>query len=239
MPGFATAGWRAVNCSCRWFPIDAAALALALLLLSPLLGHAVESEARWKLVKDKEGIKTYTLAQPESGMVAAKVVADVETDVDTIMDIIGDNAHHTDWVPYLLESRRLKELSPLERLEYNKMYAPWPASNRDFVYRVKIEPKDSDGAIRVTMRSEQSAMMPESEGEGIVRGRLIHSDYRLTPIAEGKAKIEFMFQVDPGGLIPSWVTHLAQRVWPRLLLESLRKRLSGEPDAELYDNEDY
>jgi len=188
---------------------------LLLLILLPAY-----CSADWVQIKDKEGIQIYTRDVVGSPIVMAKGIITIDAQPETILKILDNNANHPNWIPYLQTSRRLQVISDTERLEYNLFDAPWPASNRDFVFRVKAIPGRHKNSLLFSMKSEPSPLMPEQQG--IVRGMLYESTFRLTPLKSGKTEVELLFQADPRGWIPNWITNIAQRAWPYKVLKELR-----------------
>ncbi len=190
-----------------------------LILLAILPGYAV---ADWVQVKESEGIKIYTQEHPGSPIIMAKGVIIIDAKPEVILKILDDNSNHPKWIPYLRESRQLQVISDTERLEYNLFDAPWPASNRDFVFRVKAIPSNQKNVLLYRMKAESSPLMPEQKN--IVRGILHESTFKLTQLTAEKTKVELLFQVDPKGWAPIWVINIVQRVWPYKVLKGLRRQ---------------
>ncbi len=190
---------------------------ILLLLLTLLPGYCT---ADWVQASDKEGIQIYTRKIAGSPIVMAKGIITIDAKPATILKILDNNANHPKWIPFLQESRQLQLISNTERLEYNLFDAPWPASNRDFVFRVKAIPSRHNKSLIFSIKSEPSPLMPKQQG--IVRGILHESTFRLTPLKSGKTEVELLFQADPRGWIPNWITNIVQRAWPYKVLKGLR-----------------
>jgi len=201
---------------------------LALLPLLILLSDYCAAD--WIQVKDKEGIQIYTQETAESPFVMAKGIITIEAKPEAILKVLDNNSNHPKWVPYLQESRKLQTISNTERLEYNLFNAPWPASNRDFIFRAKAIPSGHNNILTYSMKSEPSPLMPEQKD--IVRGILHESTFKLTQLESGKTKVELLFQADPQGWIPNWIINIVQRAWPYKVLKGLRtETLSNTPNT--------
>jgi len=201
---------------------------LALLPLLILLSDYCSAD--WILVKDKEGIQIYTQKTAEPPFAMAKGVITIEAEPKAILKILDNNSNHPKWVPYLQESRKLQTTSNTERLEYNLFNAPWPASNRDFVFRAKAIPSNRKNTLTYSMKSEPSPLMPEQKD--IVRGILHESTFKLTQLESDKTRVELLFQADPQGWIPNWIINIVQRAWPYKVLKHLRtETLSNSKNA--------
>ena len=196
--------------------------ALLLILLPDYCG------ADWTSVKSKEGIQIYTREVTGTPIVMAKGFVIIDAKPEVILAILDDNNNHPKWVPYLQISRRLQTVSDTERLEYSLFDAPWPASNRDFVFRVKALPSSRKNTLIYSMKSEASPLAPEQKG--VVRATLHESTFKLTRLGSGRTEVEFLFQADPQGWIPNWIVNILQRAWPYKVLKNLRlQALSDNP----------
>lgn len=187
-----------------------------LLLLTPLFSVADS----WELVKNQDGIRIYTKQVADSPIIMAKGIVIIDAAPEAIAQVLDDNTNHPKWIPYLKTSRQLQFISDKERLEYNLFDAPWPASNRDFVFRVTSVPGKQKHSTIFSMKSESAPLMPEQEG--IVRGLLLESRFELTAMAPGKSQVTLLFQTDPRGWIPAWIVNIMQQAWPYKVLKGLR-----------------
>jgi len=195
-------------------------LAVMVLLLACLPTLATTD---WEEVKNKEGIRVFTKETADSPILIAKGICIIEAGTEAVLTVLDDNSSHPRWVPFLLESKRLQALSRTERLEYNLFRAPWPASNRDFVYRAKATPDQDNKVIIFSMRSESTPLMPEQEGA--VRGLLLESTFTLTALSPTQTQVELRFHADPNGWIPNWITNIIQRTWPYFVLQGLQSEV--------------
>jgi len=190
-----------------------------LLLLILLPGYCA---ADWTQVKDKEGIQIYTQEITGSPIIMAKGVIIIDAKPEVILKVLDNNTNHPQWIPYLQESRQLQAISDTERLEYHLFKAPWPASNRDFVFRVKAIPSSHKETLLYSMKTEVNPLMPEQQG--IVRGILHESTFILTQLKPGKTEVKLLFQADPQGWIPNWIINIVQKAWPYKVLKGLRRQ---------------
>jgi len=194
-----------------------------IVLLPLLILLSNNCSADWIQVTDKEGIQIYTQGVTGSPLVIAKGIITIEAKPEAILRVLDNNSNHPKWVPYLQESRQLQTISDTERLEYNLFNAPWPASNRDFVFRVKAISSSHKNSLLYSMKSEVNPLMPVQENR--VRGILHESTFKLTLLSSGNTKIELLFQADPQGWIPNWIVNIVQKAWPYKVLKGLRKQV--------------
>lgn len=184
-----------------------------------------ESETPWQETKNADGIQVYSRHLPGDPVIQVKAVTVIDAAIMRIVDVLDNHAEHPQWVPYLKESRVLQSVSATEKLIYNHFDAPWPATDRDYVYRVYLS-RSGEGVITYTMKSEKTELMPEQPG--IVRAQLLEGIYTLTPLSETQTKVEFSFYADPKGHLPGWLEHIVQRNFPYNSLRRLRQLTTAE-----------
>ena len=181
--------------------------------------NSLLTEKEWKKVDEKNGVTVYVNETGHSQIIKVKTEVVVNTSINLVQTILNDVEHRSNWIPFLTESRVLQTLSPTEQLEHSIFYGPWPASNRDFVYRISLHKNDGNKVI-YSMISEASALMPEQNG--MVRAQLIESYYTLTSVGKKKTKVELSFHADPKGWIPTWIVNIIQRALPYMILRNLK-----------------
>ena len=198
-------------------------LATGLILLTTTATAQTNSlltEKEWKKVDERNGVTVYVNETGHSQIIKVKTEVVVNTSINHIQAILNDVEHRSNWIPFLIESKVLQTLSPTEQLEYSIFYGPWPASNRDFVYRISLH-KNDDNKVIYRMISEASTLMPEQNG--MVRAQLIESYYTLTSLGKKKTKVELSFHADPKGWIPTWIVNIIQRALPYMILRNLKE----------------
>ncbi|OGT19424.1 MAG: hypothetical protein A2V90_01215, partial [Gammaproteobacteria bacterium RBG_16_57_12] len=169
---------------------------------------ALADEQQWEQTRDADGIQVFINKTLDERIIMVKAQTVIDAGLEHIMEIMEDEARRKDWVPYLKSSKRLETYSPTEILQYNHYAAPWPAKDRDFVYRVS-RVRNSDGSVTYVMQSVDSPLMPEQPDK--VRAILLDSRYLLTPVTERQTRVELLFHADPRGWIPLWIVNLIHR----------------------------
>ena len=183
---------------------------------------------QWQLVKDENNIQVYTIDQPGTDIVKAKAVALIHAPVNSIQQTLDDLNARPEWVPFLVQSKIVEEKSANEKVEYSLFSAPWPASDRDFVYTLKRdEMNTSEGDSldkRVyNMHSIEYAQIPQ--GDGIIRGEIFESIYSLLAIDKKLTRVELVYHADPKGWLPTWIINIIQRVFPYRMMENLKNKM--------------
>ena len=177
---------------------------------------------QWQQVSDDNGIQVYTIDLPNTNIVKAKAIVQIKSSLIRIRQELDDIDSRHEWVPFLKHSKLIIVKSSTQRLEYSLFSAPWPASNRDFVYSLELVNESADQLI-YEMRSVKTEAMPENEN--YIRGEIFESVYTLTKINENLTQVELSYHADPKGWLPSWLVNIIQRVLPYKILKNLRWRL--------------
>ncbi|MDT8453216.1 MAG: START domain-containing protein [Gammaproteobacteria bacterium] len=184
---------------------------------SNLLAETTSSS--WEKIREEQGIVVYAQEIEGSDVVRVKTQMVIEASLEEVQAFIEDISKRKKWVPFLAEARILKDYSPTERLEYTLFEAPWPASDRDFVYRRKLIYKD-DEKIVMEVTSEESELMPEQDET--VRAEILESRYTLLAVNDNKTKAELIFHADLKGWLPNWIINRIQQALPFRMLQNLR-----------------
>jgi hypothetical protein len=201
-------------------------IALSCFLMLSSLAAGQVTEVPWGQVRDSEGIQVFTGKVAGDPIVIVKTQVVIDAGLERVKAVMDDEARYIKWVPYLVDTRILHRYSAVEWLQYNQFNAPWPATDRDLVYRVSVR-EDTSGVVIYTMQSEGSPLMPEHQG--IVRALLKASTYTLTPINDHQTRVELIFHADPRGWVPMWIVNILHRSFPFLTLKRLREQIEHPP----------
>lgn len=125
---------------------------------------------------------------------------------------LRDHAQFRRWMPYVTESRILKEEGPNRRWTYTQLDFPI-ISNRDYILRVDEEEGHAeDGTMTFTQRwspPEREGLPPERHG--VVRLYHNSGSWVFTPEGEDRVRYVYRFTVEPGGSIPGFLAGVGQK----------------------------
>ena len=204
--------------------ISVSIIAMVLILSICLASSKVFSENSsgvWEKIREENNVVVFSQEINGSDIIKVKAEVVIDANMQLIQSTIDDVSYRQRWVPYLAESRILKEYSVTEKLEYSHFSAPWPASDRDFIYRQRLLHKDNKKIIFV-LSVVESELMPERNG--IVRADMMESKYTLTALTDKRTKVELIFYADPKGWLPDWLINKIQQVLPYAMLRNLKIR---------------
>jgi len=183
---------------------------------------ASSNEIKWQLVTDDNGIQVYTLETPGTNIVKAKATTVLRFPIIKLKETLDDIEHRHEWIPFLMVSKPLTDYVNNQRIEYSHFYGPWPASDRDFVYEIKLLTQTKDRLV-YKMQSVTTQLMPVTNDK--VRANLIESIYTLTALDATSTQVELIFHADPRGWVPNWIINIIQRALPYKIMKNLTTRL--------------
>lgn len=182
-------------------------------------------DAKWIKIKDENGIQVYSIAMQNTAIVKARAVAIINAPLAKIQRLVDNLPQRPQWVPYLKHSKIIEKISPAEYIEYSLFSAPWPASDRDFVYRVKRWQQQIDNQLQLSYRMQSVNHQAVPLQSGLIRGEIFSSVYRLTQISAGQTRVELIYHADPQGWLPNWIVNIIQRAFPYKMMRNLKQQL--------------
>ena len=183
----------------------------------------------WELRSDDDDLLVHSKEVPGSDVIAFRGEGIIEAPLAKVAQIMMDTPRKLEWVAKIEESKNVREIGPLERIEYNATYSGFfLVRNRDFVFHAKGEVDCKNQKLTFRLKSVEDPAMPESDH---VRGTLNNSEYRFKAIDGGK-KTHMIVEIhaDPKGSVPKWLVNLFQKGWPRTTIENIRKQ-AAKPDV--------
>jgi hypothetical protein len=207
------------------------ALLAAVLLVLPLPAGAEET---WTHDTTDQGVEVSTRTDAGRNLPIFRGVGTVDAGVFEILAVMDDIAHYTEWMSSCAGARVVKQINEFERIEYNRIAAPWPVSDRDVTLRSWVEA--SARKRDVWARFESITVSEVGPVAGVVRMPRLAGFYHLEPIDAGHTKVTYQVDADPGGLLPDWLVKLTSRKLPIQTLVGLRAQVTktrGQHEAFL------
>ncbi|MDO3644641.1 START domain-containing protein [Mucilaginibacter sp. L3T2-6] len=180
------------------------------------------AQTGWKLKNEKDGIKVYVGAVPDSKFKAIRVDCELNTTLSQLVKVLLDIKTCPEWVDHTKSCTLLKQVSPSELYYYSEINIPWPAQNRDFVAHLTV--RQNPNTKVVTMDGPAvDGFVPEKEG--IVRVHSSKGLWILTPVRKDVVRVVYTLQTDPGGDIPAWLVNLLAASGPMKSFQALKLQL--------------
>ena len=165
---------------------------------------AATAQQDWKLAKDKDGIKVFLASREDSKFKSIRVECVLDGTISKLISILENVSGHPGWVYKTKKANLLKQVNFLDFIYYSESNMPWPVSNRDGVYHLKINYDTAHNILHVNASAEP-AFVPKNEG--IVRVPYSKASWYVTE-AKNKLTIDYTFEVDPGGSLPAWMVNM-------------------------------
>lgn len=168
---------------------------------SELLSYC-ENLLGWENMSKSCGVHTYRKTTTY-GIHMLRVDCIVNTNADNVIQLLVDNDRKKEWDENYLEGHVVADLGPGIRILYNKFAAPWPVSDRDFVFAVKHF--EIDGKTVFAGKSIEIAELPPNGNA--VRGLIHASGFIVEPLSMNTTRVSYFVNVDPKGCIPHFIVN--------------------------------
>ena len=155
-------------------------------------------------IKEIEGTRLMT----ESGLYVVRAKGIIPASPEAIFALVSDLDRKKQWDPMFVEGRVVKEFSPEVKVNYQRFYAPWPVSHRDFVF-MSVLRREPDGTIVFAGSSIDIPSLPDVSG--LVRGEMVRGGFILRPHGEGETRVTYIVHVDPRGMLPTMIVNKFQK----------------------------
>jgi hypothetical protein len=199
-------------------------LTFAFLLGFLSMSRSAQAQAsEWNFVKEEQAVKVYKRDVEDSALKAMRGETVINAPIDKLLWVLFDNEHRTEWVDRLVESKILTRKNSHEYIVYQRFHLSSLMSDRDYVYHGRAHQLSTDGAVRLSIQSVTHPQAPETVG---IRAELIHTHYTLTPLGDGRTRVEVEVLTDPKGWLPAWLVNLIQQNWPVKTLDGLRVQVA-------------
>jgi hypothetical protein len=198
-------------------------LAATLFSLSAVPAGAASPNDGWVQDANEKGVVVTTRTEAGRSLPVFRGVSTLDARLFEILAVLDDVAHHTEWMADCKTARIVKQINELERIEYNRISAPWPILDRDTTIRTWVEATPANGEVWARF---SSISVPEAPPvSGIVRMPRLAGFYHLEWIDDTHTKVTYQVDADPGGLLPDWLVKLTSRKLPIETLVGLREQV--------------
>lgn len=196
-----------------------------LLLLTGFTNAQPPEDMGWELKRDKGGIQVFMREVQDSKIKELKFTTEIEASLNAIGAILTDVEGFDNWVYASVTSETIKKISDTEVYYYTEIDFPWPLSNRDLVLHSVFWQDEKTHAIH---SNTTSVHWMEPEKEDIVRITKAELRWSFTPIGNGKIRIDYYLNSDPGGNIPAWMVNFAADQGPLQTMIKFKEEIGKE-----------
>jgi START domain len=204
-----------------------AAKARLVFLITGLIGLATLpgiAQKDWELKKDKEGIRVYSRASEHSRFNTLKVETTLPGKVSSLAALILDIDNYPQWSFNTQQAYVLKKGSPSELYFYSLIHSPWPATNRDLVVHLRITQDANSKVMNISAESVPDFIPPKKD---LVRVPLSTERWVVTPLPDGRIRIDYQLEIDPGASVPAWLINSFSTKGPFETFLHLREQIKA------------
>ncbi len=197
-------------------------------------GVATADDGGWVQDANEKGVVVTTKTDPGRSLPVFRGVGTVDANLFEILAVLDDIGHYTEWMADCKEAHIVKQINEFERIEYNRIAAPWPVSDRDTTIHSWVKASYAKHEVWARFESVDTAEAPPVSG--VVRMPRLAGYYHLEAIDIDHTKVTYQVDADPGGLLPDWLVKLTSRKLPIETIVGLRRevtKMRGQHDAFL------
>lgn len=189
-------------------------------LLAILASSTAPAADRWRLEKDEDGIQIYTRAVEGKTIREIRGTVEVEARLSSVAAVLSDVGAIPQLSDVVSEAKIQQRDSETRFQVYSVLKMPWPVSDRDMVNQIEI--RQDPQTLAVTFKN---TALPEGvpAKSGLVRIVESRSQWRITPLSDGKIGVEMLAFTDPAGSIPASVINSLSVVAPFKSMRALRE----------------
>lgn len=198
---------------------------MALVLCANLALTAPAHAEEWQLTKDKDEVKVYTRAVPNSPLKEFRGVTHINTSITSLVALLDDPAACVDWMHNCKDQKILDRPNLKEKYTYNHIGAPWPVKDRDMVVHSFAEQDPNTHRVHIKLTATKGYQAEES---GIVRVTDMHGYWDFNPQPNGTVKVTYQMFIDPAGSIPTAIINSTAVDTPFNTLKNMRKKVQEE-----------
>ncbi len=199
-------------------------LKFLLTLLLAIAPGILTAQEEWKQIRDKEGITVFTRSNPNMAFKEFKSSMVIEAKLEQFLAVLYDIEGLESWGYNLKSADLVRREADSIQIYYAVAKAPFPYKNRDGVYlnRFKWNPAEKQLKVEIDLLED---VIPEKDNLVRMEG---YGTWLVSVLNDGRLKIDFQMQMDPGGSIPAWMANMFAGDSPYYTLTGLREAMSEE-----------
>lgn len=193
------------------------------------------SAYEWKLVKDKKEIQVFTRKIKDSKYREIKAVTIIKSSYTSVMGLLNDIDACEHWIHLCDKGITLAEINDAEhygRYVYQITDLPFPASNRDAVFKTSVVWSKDNQSVIITLENEPDYIAETKN----IRIRHSYGRYVVESLGDGTARLTWIQFVDPAGSLPAFLVNAIAVNFPYKSLLNFKKWVT-RPEYQLLEFE--
>lgn len=171
------------------------------LLFSLVLSLSGFAQDEWEKETKKDGIQAYSRIKKGKDYYEFRTVFTTKSTIYKAKKLITNIDNMKNWLPSTLDSKLLEKVSDTEFYGYTVSDAPWPASNRDLVFKMTVN-RHSSKSYTITLKGEPDYYPIQS---GKVRVYEYIAVWKIDLKEESLIEIDYTASFNPGSSYPNWL----------------------------------
>lgn len=193
------------------------------ILALTFFSFSAHCQSHWILKRDDDGIFIYESKADTAKINAIKVETELVGRAEDLVSILMDVGNHSKWAYGTKSASVLKRISDKEIIFYKEIKSPaLMVSERDLIIQMKVIGNASSKSTVV-----ESFAIPDfiPLKKNLVRVPTSNEKWIITPLANGRIKIDYFLQFDPGGALPPMLVNLFVTKGPHDTFMNLKELL--------------
>ncbi len=181
--------------------------------------------AAWELSEQSALADIYQPVNQSESPPAALVKIQWDADPDLLYGIIWDYEHFAEYIPNVKSSRILAKQADRVWV-YQRLHLPGPARDRHYVI-VSSNSGSRPEQHRYRVNWNLSAQYPLPEAKHQVKPEHFRGCWEITAGKQQGLVASYWIELDPGGLLPRWITQAALPQYITDLMNALHQHLQS------------
>lgn len=201
-------------------------LRLTVFWLSVLLAGTVLAQEQWQAVSvgnDVGEVSTWVRSVEGAQVKAFRGEVELAHSALVVLAVLDDIDQCHRWVFQCQGAQPLAQGGA--HLRFNGI---WPVDDRDATIISQASVKSDSVLVRTVVQDGVLA-----EQKGYVRIPELNNFFEIFPLPNGHTKVVFQTFVDPGGMLPAWVSNLVAKYGPLVTLVGLGKMAQEKSATKL------
>ncbi len=209
-----------------------AAMGLVFILVACIFitENSMAGKLDWKYVGSREGIDTYSRKVDGSRLLEIRAVTVANARMEVISEVLRDIPAATIWRPFCTQAKIVEKSDRDNMVVYNVTNIPWPFMDRDVAAKASVLYELDYGRGFASIKKVEHSQVPLKKG--MVRLPTFFADYLFEFIHRDHTGIIFTTRVDPGGIIPDWVSNIFTKQYAYMEIKALLEMVEKEKYIE-------
>jgi len=181
----------------------------------------------WKQIANEDNITVFS-KDAKNAIIPFKATGIIHSSLRDVLEALKDTDSKNLWSPKLKSVKLHKILNQKEYLFSEFYKTPWPATDREFLLKGKIQ-KISNTMYEVSAHSIDNGKLANDDH---IQAQVEYINIILEEVSPNQTRIQFEFLGDMKGWMPVWLTNLIQKKWPLRFIQGLRRHLKTSKNLD-------